>query len=404
MTNIVRGKLDVTYDPQNNRVYQLSKNGQNLRVPISSFLINLDKNQGHPFSQKTRYIFPKEIETICFEVFDAIKEIQLKDNNVLAAYTASKLFESFSGYWRNELLAQGLLYTGVSFWQELISITLDWESKNSPTKIHKGTPFFFLSYNCLHNGDIDGGFTFLHNAIVDDMKLPSLNYPDDAPAYLTATMSDKKNNFMFPDVIKLRLFLNNQILKFESEFSSFSINEFDKKFLRIKDLSNVVLFFVYNFKVIFDQESKTNNSILQNDFSRLKTLDLFFNLGLIVDETIRYHANSQGTPISGMMGKSVQWLLESVYGLSQSDFNSIIGINDLNLKKDSLDVIIPKIFNYIQNPPAGITKEIFPILLAYKIRNHAGHNLDQQTILTQHYEKILQHMMNALFLVCKVLR
>ncbi len=397
MTNIVRGKLDVSYNPQNNKVHQLSKKGTNLRVFISSILINLDKNQGHPFSSKIRYFFPKEIEGICFEVFDAIKEIQSKDNDILAAYTASKLYESFSGYWRNELLSQGLLYTGVSFWQELISITLDWESKNSPTKIHKGTPFFFLSYNCLHNGDNDGGFTYLHNAIVDDMKLPFLNYPDDAPAYLTATMSDKKNNFMFPDVAKLRLFLNNHILKFESEFSSFSINKFDNKCLRTKDLSNVVLFFVYNFKVIFDQERKTNNSILQNDFSRLKTLDLFFNLGLIVDETIRYHANYLGTPIFGMMGKSVQWFLEYVYGLSQSQFESIIGTNDLNLKYDSLDVIIPKIFSYMSNPPRGITKEIFPILLAYKIRNHAGHNLDQQTILTLHYDRILQQMMNALF-------
>jgi len=397
---IRRGKLVIHYDTQTNKISKLYLNDAELSITITSFLIKLDKNQGHPFSSQIQYLFPKEIKEICFETFDAIKEIKNIDNNdILAAYTASNLFESFSGYWRTELLSYGLLYTGVSFWQELISITLDWESKNTPVTIHKGTPFFFLSYNCLHNGDRDSGFTYLHNAIVDDMKLPTLNYPDDAPAYLTATMSGNPNNFMIEDVSLLRLRLKNFILEFTSEFSSFSINEFDQNFLREKDLSDVVLFFVFNFKVIFDQEKNTNRSILQNNFSRLKILDLFFNLGLIIDETIRYYAKKQSQIISGPMGNSVCWFLNHKYGLTQSQFQHLIGIKDLNLKNDSLDVTIPKLLSYIQNPPTGISKEIFVILLTYNIRNHAGHNLDQQTILTLQYDQMLRYMMNSLFLI-----
>lgn len=402
--NITRGKLVIDYDDQTNKVSKLSMSGVDLRLTIASFLTKLSKNQGHPFSSQIRYMFQKDIETICFETFDAVKEIKTNDNNdVLAAYTASKLFESFSGYWRTELLSQGLLNTGVSFWQELISITLDWELKNNPVTIHKGTPFFFLSYNCLHNGDRDSGFTYLHNAIVDDMKLPTLNYPDDAPAYLTATMSGKHHNFMIGDVSLLRLSLNNFILKFTSEFSSFTINEFDQNFLREKDLSDVVLFFVFNFKVIFDQEKNTTPSILQNNFSRLKILDLFFNLGLIVDETIRYYAKKQNQTLSGPMGNSVFWFLNHQYGLTQSQFQNLIGISDLNLKNDSLNVTVPKLLSYIQNPPTEISKEVFVILLTYNIRNHAGHNLDQQTVLTLQYDQILRYMMNSLFLVAQCL-
>jgi hypothetical protein len=75
---------------------------------------------------------------------------------------------------------------GIQFWREVLAITREWEDKQS-TKIHKGTPYFFLAENYLLTGDRDLAFMYLYNAISDDRMLaqfaPSLGYPDNSPAY-----------------------------------------------------------------------------------------------------------------------------------------------------------------------------------------------------------------------------
>lgn len=400
--NIQRANLSIEYDPSSNKVTTLILNGEDLRSKVRGLLNQQSKDQGHPFTTKIRYFFDPQIETICKEVFEAVKEIKTNNkNDVLAAYLASYLFETLAGYWRQELLEHGLLKTGVSFWQEVISLALDWENKNKPITIHKGTPFFFLAHTCLENGDKDNGFTYLYNALEDDKKLHQLNYPQEAPAYLTAIMSDKPHNYMYSHVRDQRLLLSNFLIKHKSEFSELKLIDFDKKFLHNIDLQDVVCFFVYNFHTIFDQNKNTNYIILQNDFSRLKALDLFFNLGLIINQVLSHAASKAGVTTSGMK-EAVAWWANSL-GVDQNQFNTLIGPNNLNLKSQTPDQVLPKILSNINNPSGGIPKQIYAMLVAYKIRNHAGHNINQQQILTSRYDEILNRLFNALFLAVQIL-
>jgi len=403
ITNIKCANLSINYDTSSNKVSTIILNGEALRPQVRTLLNQHPKDQGHPFTTKVRYFFDKQIETICKEVFEAVKEIKTKyKNDVLAAYVASTLFEAFAAYWRQELLEHGLLKTGVSFWQEVISLTLDWESKNKPITIHKGTPFFFLAFNCLENGDKDNGFTYLYNALEDDKKLPDLNYPQDAPAYLTATMSDKPRNFMYSLVRDQRLLLSNFLIKHKSEFSELKLIDFDKKFLQNVDLADVVYFFVYNFHTIFDQDRNTNQIILQNEFSRLKTLDLFFNIGLIIDQVLSHAASQADVTCTGMKD-AVVWWVDNNLGVNQTTFNSLIGTSNLNINSQTLDQVLPTLLSNISNPSSSIPKEVFAMLVAYKIRNHGAHNLNQQQILTSRYDEILSRLFNALFLAVQIL-
>jgi len=401
--NIKCVKLSIDYDPSSNKVSKIILNGEALRPQVLTLLKQHSKDQGHPFTTKVRYFFDKQIETICKEVFEAVKEIKTKYNNdLLAAYVASALFESFAGYWRPELLGYGLLKTGVSFWQEVISLTLEWESKNKPITIHKGTPFFFLAFNCLENGDKDNGFTYLYNALEDDKKLPQLNYPQDSPAYFTATMSDKPQNYMYSLVRDQRLLLSNFLIKHKSEFSELKLIDFDKKFLQNLDLADVVYFFVYNFHTIFDQDRNTNQVILQNEFSRLKVLDLFFNMGLIINQILSYAASQAGATCTKMK-EVIAWWAENNLGVNQTTFNSLIGTSNLNLNSQTPDQVLPTLLTNIRNPSGGIPKEVYVMLVAYKIRNHGGHNINQQQILTSRYDEILSRLFNALFLAVQIL-
>mgnify|MGYP000276412966 CR=1 FL=1 len=394
--NYQRGNLDFDWDGST-KISNLKLNSANFDTKFQQDLSLIDKNQGHPSSLKRAFFFSKKIEDSLNEFFEAIKEIKNKDkDDVLAAYLASYIYERLAGFWKNQLLKDGLFITGVTFWQEIISQTLEWESKNSPIKIHKGTPFFFLAHNCLLIGDRDNGFTYLYNALEDDKKLPSLNYPHDAPAYLTAIMSEKPNNYMFPQVRDLRNFLGSFLQKYNQSFPRLSIGDFDSKFLENTQLFDVAAFFVYNFKFVFDQSKNTTAQLLQNDFSRLKILDLFFNFGLIIDEVLHFSASTHNQN-PNMMKEAVAWWAESQFNVTQNDFNNLIGSNGLNLKSQSLDSIMPTLLSNIQNPTQNIPKEVYIMLVTYKIRNHAGHNINQQTVLSTDYDEILEKLMFSLF-------
>jgi len=395
--NYQRGNLDFDWDGST-KISNLKLNSANFDLKFQQDLLLINKNQGHPNSLKRKFFLPKEIENSLNEFFEAIKEIKNKDkDDVLAAYLASYIYQQLAGFWTTQLLNNGLFITGVTFWQEIISITLVWESKNTPLTIHKGTPFFFLAHNCLQNGDRDNGFTYLYNAIEDDKKLPSLNYPKIAPANLTATMSQKPQNYMFPQVRDLRLFLSSSFLsKYNQIFPKLTMGDFDSKFLENPALFDIAAFFVYNFKFVFDQSKNTTISLLQNDFSRLKILDLFFNFGLIIDEILRFATANPGT--SPMMKESVATWAASKHNISQNTFDNLIGSNGLNLNSLDPDTIIPTLLSNIQNPTQNIPKEVYIMLIAYKLRNHGGHNLHQQTVLSTKYPQILENLLFSLFM------
>lgn len=379
-------------------ISNLTINGHDCENLFRQLLPNIDKNQGHPYSLRKRFLFDRRIEELCEEFFEGIKEIQTTtDDNIVTAYLASYLYERFAGYWKNELLLHGLYVTGVSFWQEIISITKEWESRNRPMTIHKGTPFFFLSHNCLINGDRDNGFTYLYNALEDDKKLHGINYPQDAPAYLTATMSDRPRNFMYPQVSSLQLFLEKYISKFRTISSiSFTMNDFKTKFLENLNLADTVAFFVYNLQFIHDQEKNTNYSIMQNDFSRLKILDLFFNFGLIIDKILTNAASIHGRTVIDMKA-SVQWWAETKFSISQVTFDNLIGTHGLNLNHTEPDLILPTLISNINNP-SQYPRDLYFMLIAYRLRNYAGHNLTQQTVLSLRYNEVLECLFFALFI------
>ena len=131
-------------------------------------------------------------------------------------------------------------------------------------------------------------------------------------------------------------------------------------------------------------------------------MDLFFNFGLIIDEILRYAASRNGTT-PNMMKESVTRWSSSKYGVTQNTFDELIGTNGLNLNPLDLDTIIPILLSNIQNPTQSIPKEVYIMLVAYKLRNHGGHNLHQQTTLSSNYSDILENLLYSLFLAIQTI-
>lgn len=396
-----RGKLDFEYDNSlipNNPLTFVLYNGQDLIALVTNYLRFTNHNIGHPLRTSKRMVFfDSNIQTICHDVFDTIKIIKTQDNDdVLAAYLASRLFESFTGYW-NQLLCDGKHLICIGLWQSVLKITHQWEA-SSGIKIHKGTPYFFLAETYLVMGDKDSGFVYLYNALEDDKKLPHLGYPKKAPAYFTAKMLDNPNNHMYHFLIReVRLKLSQYLNTFRNNHvNTFTLSDFDCKFLMKDELDDIAYFFTYNFFSIYFLDKNAEQNLLQNDFSKLKTLDLVFNLSLIVDEIIRYDARISGRTIT-RMNDSVFWLINKKTGMTQATFQNLRDVV-FNVNDDPPDIVVPRLLTSIQQPAQGIQKEAYVLLLAYHLRNHAGHNISQQNVLTANYDEIIQQLMNSIFL------
>ena len=161
----------------------------------------------------------------------------LANDEELAAHIASRLFEGFTEYWRF-LLSQYQETLAIQFWTGVLSIVKEWEDNNKPIRIHKGTPYFFLSETYLLVGERDLGFINLYNSIEDDTILgpytPDLNYPECSPGYLTATMRVGHNQMDFL-VEAMRTKLQDYINKFNNDFNrTLTIADLIQNFLAIK--------------------------------------------------------------------------------------------------------------------------------------------------------------------------
>ena len=351
------------------------------------------------------------IKETCYKVFDKIKEINPNhQDEELAAHIASRLFEGFTEYWRF-LLSQHQETLAIQFWTGVLSIVKEWEDNNKPIRIHKGTPYFFLSETYLLVGERDLGFINLYNGIEDDTRLgpyaPDLNYPECSPGYLTATMRVGHNQMDFL-VEAMRTKLQDYINKFNNDFNrTLTIADFDTKFLSNKDLKSVVYFFVYNFLYLLVVEVSTMPDFFKSQFARLKSMDFIFNLCLIVDETLkRAELNCKGTVSSNhRISDGIKWIRSSRNWMSQNDLDTFWKNGPVgSIASDDPDLVIPKLLamNRMHNGKA-VPREILTLLVVYNLRNYGGHNLGQQNVLTTHYTEIIKTLLMSLFLSVEAL-
>lgn len=348
-----------------------------------------------------RIALPQEVLSICDEVFPVIKTLKQDNKNTIAAYLASRLFEGFSSYFQGALLPHGQHILGIKLWHFIIDYAKKWEDENKPITVHKGTPYYFLGVNYYLLGDLDNAFVFFYNAIEDDKKLPELGYPKTAPIYQTITLADEQHNHMYSYIVKpLRDILTSYVNKFQTDFDhNFNIQEIDRKFLQNKDLEDLSYFFVYNFMNFHDINNEFKEDVRINEFSKLKALDQFFNLVLVVDQLLKYASNNSLRETN--MYSLIKWWAGQAHQIAGADLDNLIGRNNLNLNESTPQDVVQNLLDYIQNPTCNMPKEIFVMLLAYHLRNYAGHNIERHDVLISKYNEIREKLFMAIFLAVK---
>lgn len=408
---ILKANLKIDYDNSIKTIKSITLKDNTLHYTLNLHLQLSTIEVNDAFDPHSKNIlFVPQVSNTSNDVFDAVKIIKEQDNNAeLAARVVNNLFEVFTIYWVEQLLKKGLDIIGIRYWHNILSIVDNWEKHNSPTIIHKGTLYYFLTENYLMTGNRELAFIYLYEAFKDDISLgklvPSLNHPEEAPSYLTATIRANKNNHMYYLVKDIRDKVEQYIAIFNKKFNrTFTMQEFDKKFLFNTDLSTVVYFFVFNFLYLFELE-RYPRGIIENDFSRLKTLDITFNLCLIVDETLKEAYSKSKGHSNQYIHEGILWLCDSRGWMKSNDLQTFWKQSSLGrVASDDPDAIIPKLLAETEKYNGNLVRpEVFTLLVAYKLRNYGGHNINQQKIFSISYKEIIERLIMALLLCIDVL-
>jgi hypothetical protein len=72
-------------------------------------------------------------------------------------------------------------------WRMALEPALEWESQHPGEFIHKGTPFYFWGMAAISRGELDLGYTLMHQALKEDIRTQNTENPQ-IPAFAFAIL------------------------------------------------------------------------------------------------------------------------------------------------------------------------------------------------------------------------
>lgn len=368
------------------------------RVNVNSIALTVafDLLNEQNYNSVNVVIIPPPFEQICFKIFDTIKELISNNEFTIAAYLASHLFEQFTILWKYYLQHERHIM-GTKLWQHVCRITWNWENTNN-VLVHKGTPYFFLGGNQLMQGNLDNAFLFIHNAMEEDIRysiqIGNSSFYKTMPAYLFSSLIDDSKNYLYPYVQnaknKMDIFIKNHNTLLTK---SFSYVDFETKFSKNQDLEEPKFFFVYNLFTILNHDVIDTAELRKNEFSKLRNVDVIFNLCLIIDEVMKKKTNKV------FISDSVKQI--SANNLNEQNAGDIY--DSLNFKNDFENAVKTCLnMNYSHNS-RNVSKEVLILILVWGLRNFGGHRIEAKQLFVDEYQNLLEKLMSALFIILEKL-
>jgi hypothetical protein len=276
---------------------------------------------------------------------------------------------------------------------------------------HKGTPYYFLGFSYLINGNLDLAFQMIHNGHVDGLivyhKL-GLDYKI-APSYLFMTLSNDPNNALYSYVLmmkkKLEKFIrdHNTLNKLStSPISLYSIKKFlQRDSIEFDEIKFVLVYLLMN---LINLDKHGRNSLTDNSFSNLRKIELMRSLSLIVDKTL---AEKYGTD---EIDAGVFEYLKDKLSIGEEAIDKFIDAisysNGNSFKMRGLTERVTKgiLANELRYNQKELSYPMKCMILVWGIRNFSAHNLSGiNQLLTNSYHSIFSMLFSTLFFAAEIL-
>jgi hypothetical protein len=275
---------------------------------------------------------------------------------------------------------------------------------------HKGTPYYFLGFSYLINGNLDLAFQMIHNGHIDGLKvyhILGLDYKT-APSYLFMTLNiNNPRNALYGYVEMMKKKLETFIRDHNTlSTSSTSYLVFDKKFLQrdSTEFDEIKFVLVYLLMNLINLDKHNKKSLTENSFSNLRKIELMRSLSLIVDKTLaeKYGTNTIADGVIQYFVKHIRIpendsaQLQNVLSYADGD-PFLINVNVEHVVNELLAHGV----RYKNNP---LSYPMTCMLLVWNLRNFSAHNLSGiNQLLTNSYHSILSMLFSALFFAAEIL-
>jgi len=301
-----------------------------------------------------------------------------------------KYFENYTLIW-HKLMSEGKYVEAEELWKLSLQPIIEWESENKPKLIHKGTAYYFLGVTTIVKGEIDKGYSFMHQALEEDVRMQKSDLPH-SPAFYFVSLNYQQSHQYFRNWLILQInFLNKFINIYREKYhSQLNVDVFRRKYLEEPPNRSMLFLFSYtlaSFMLLHD----IPDYAIKNNFSGQLELNLLFDLTLVIDGSIKHMNPSKWKFIDHAsylnnkrkLGMNKQ-RLSSINQLFNSDFdNTLNNLLDGKCKIDRYNIF-------------GLGKDL---AITYGIRNRGAHDVSSTPIMWRRFYEIEESIFNVLFWV-----
>lgn len=303
-------------------------------------------------------------------------------------------FNNFTILWK-KLLNQSRFSEAEDLWDFSINIALEWEKANAGHFIHKGTPYYFWGMTTILKGDLDNGFSLMHQALEEDVRTSGQEFPD-TPGRAFATLNYKKMDQAFHSwVFEKAVFLAKQLEEYTNNDGNLDLDQFQSKLLASPPSRDIVFLFAHTIARLHKIVSSPHHT-QKTDFVGQLLMNLFFDITLVIDAVIQTKNNAQWKFIdhaiflSGHAGLS----------LNNNKLGAINGRFNSNFEQ-TINEILDNNFNFDDGSVMNLKEN--GIALCYGVRNYGAHHVSSVATICNRSEEIRNHLLNTLFLAIEVL-
>ncbi len=303
-------------------------------------------------------------------------------------------FNNFTILWR-KLLTQSRFGEAEDLWDFSINIALEWENANAGQFIHKGSPYYFWGMTTILRGDLDNGFSLMHQALEEDVRTTKQEFPN-TPGLAFATLNYRKMDQAFHGwVLEKASFLSEQLEKYTANGGNLDLEQFQLKLLSSPPSRDIVFLFAHTVARLH-KIVRSPSHTQQTDFVGQLLMNLFFDITLVIDAVIKIKNNAQWKFIEHAE------FLSGHAGLSL-DNNKLKAINTRfqNNFEQTMNEILDNNFTFDDGSTMNFKEA--GVALCYGVRNYGAHHVSTVSTVFKRSEEIRKQLFNTLFLAIEVL-
>lgn len=270
-----------------------------------------------------------------------------------------------------------------------LQVTHEWESRTRQ-RVHKGSGYYFAAMRDIVLGDLDRGFLYMHQALVEDQRSSDSLAPD-TPALAFVTMNAAKLDQAFgQEVARYADAVERRLATYRSSGrGSLGFADLRARSLARPGLLEPLFSLVFVVARIIRLEQPTVAFARDNQFARLLFGQIAFDLCLIIDQMLNERFPGSGR----FLRLGAEYATAAGLGIGQRDLQDA---ND-RFGKDFPGTLATVLDGTYRGSRGGVADLDADFLVAYGVRNRMAHGTATEAAIEERFEEIEARLFFVVF-------